>query len=1382
MKIKNKTTYNINSDDHIRNIFDGNRYVELGIIDVDTISRLLSNEVININSITFYPILNKGLGRSTHKDASIRNKLPFFFYRLLSENNPEIRLVITYGLYYYRNIDKKDKFAPVIFIPIRMYYENNRTYVQCISKPFENPELYSLIPNLTKQNLTQNEVLNNIYALDNVLNNLLKLRPNSVRIENYLTYVVTKREEIIISKKFFDNKYNMDVSLKKGDYYYSRMLTKTQKEIVDKAIKGENISFSGYSGTGKTTVLKNIIINGLAKKKKMLYVSDSKESIEDVSNFLKENGLYEYCLNMCKYNDTYSDKQVEHTGIVDENLETVKKTVDEETSIIKEFEKILNKNVANFKFVDLLKRFFLINSFDEVKDFKLDSDNFDFLYKNEYQKIYDALVLIDENLKKMKTFKNSVWNQIPYDNVLKNSSEVMTIINQLHEDFIKLQEKEKELENYGIKTVESFTMMRRYMVTIDEMFKQSFPNKWRKDINQFIQAKKSYSSLKEDFIRYEEVSSYMSKTYANLDSINIDDEIGMLYGEFYDEKDNEIIDNIISNRTTVQNNNVNSILETKDFKESVEKIKETIDQNICESDELIDDFRELINIFSNYPLQGKLMNIVINDKEESTILRLENIVQALKETLFEMDELIQLNPKRNLKIIKSGNSKHEVAQKYNQLSKKKTKLEKEYKEITNSSYKNHDKVIETIFVIKHYYKKIKQKDYGKNIIDFITTFGIGNRKNISEMLFEFEERYNKVITNFNMLKDFNVQNSNISFKEKLDLLNKFNQYIIELFKSNDVILNVVLDSNSILSINTYYKIKADQTEYNETINYLRNHKEYKRLYENYYNGELTDYNFINRLILIYNAYNNLFVNSDSMLASLRKMDIVNELSTEVTQLTNKIGENLRLYTIIFKDSVSRYYFSNLEENINHLKILSENEEELNYYLNVTSAIKVLDKYGLKEMIKYISEDDKVTLLPEKFSYLYFKRIIDKVLEGKEAVIKSNNYIYELEDLIEKENQLCKAISENTIRKLLLNVPKQVINRKNNQSYISKAKITLSKLQYAEEYLKENQFDIVLIDDAHMMNNGGFNGLFKSKQMIICGDHSLNKVANRNLISLVTNSKSYVLRKRMTISPRLLTYGLPSTTSPFRINYSENRGLFVIQKDIVDYIYNLYLYNKHVKINWFIKEIEKQYQAYEDIAELFYENNIPTKEILEFFEHNINISDITWNNYIHSDYDIINFEDYYTNDSEIESKNHFEILKFSKYGLIVNDENNLLEREDIDFAFYNLVKQLYNREDSFISTYTDEVSKIVASMLSERGYKVVHPSNGINLSVIKKNTDQLVSIIILYSNGFAYDVKNNYRFLKEVYQDEGHKIIFRTMLDLIDGPKEFIDGLCEAIDG
>ena len=85
----------------------------------------------------------------------------------------------------------------------------------------------------------------------------------------------------------------------------------------------------------------------------------------------------------------------------------------------------------------------------------------------------------------------------------------MSIINHLYDEFVELREKEIELENYGIKTIESFTMMRRYMVTIDEMFKQTFPSKWKKDINQFLNAKETYSSLKEDFIKFEDAEAYM---------------------------------------------------------------------------------------------------------------------------------------------------------------------------------------------------------------------------------------------------------------------------------------------------------------------------------------------------------------------------------------------------------------------------------------------------------------------------------------------------------------------------------------------------------------------------------------------------------------------------------------------------------------------------------------------------------------------------------------------------------------------------------------------------------------------------------------------------------------------------------------------------------
>ena len=36
--------------------------------------------------------------------------------------------------------------------------------------------------------------------------------------------------------------------------------------------------------------------------------------------------------------------------------------------------------------------------------------------------------------------------------------------------------------------------------------------------------------------------------------------------------------------------------------------------------------------------------------------------------------------------------------------------------------------------------------------------------------------------------------------------------------------------------------------------------------------------------------------------------------------------------------------------------------------------------------------------------------------------------------------------------------------------------------------------------------------------------------------------------------------------------------------------------------------------------------------------------------------------------------------------------------------------------------------------------------------------------------------------KNIYCDKGHKMIIKTMLDLINGPVNFVNKLCEEIDG
>ena len=56
--LKNK--FKIINSVHLRNIFENDYYLELGIIDVEVIKRLLKYEIININEIAFLPIQNKG--------------------------------------------------------------------------------------------------------------------------------------------------------------------------------------------------------------------------------------------------------------------------------------------------------------------------------------------------------------------------------------------------------------------------------------------------------------------------------------------------------------------------------------------------------------------------------------------------------------------------------------------------------------------------------------------------------------------------------------------------------------------------------------------------------------------------------------------------------------------------------------------------------------------------------------------------------------------------------------------------------------------------------------------------------------------------------------------------------------------------------------------------------------------------------------------------------------------------------------------------------------------------------------------------------------------------------------------------------------------------
>ncbi len=74
-------------------------------------------------------------------------------------------------------------------------------------------------------------------------------------------------------------------------YIFSDLLNKRQRKAVVSSMNGSNFSIVGRGGCGKTTTLKNILVNAVNQGKRVLYISNMRETLDDVETFLNENSL-----------------------------------------------------------------------------------------------------------------------------------------------------------------------------------------------------------------------------------------------------------------------------------------------------------------------------------------------------------------------------------------------------------------------------------------------------------------------------------------------------------------------------------------------------------------------------------------------------------------------------------------------------------------------------------------------------------------------------------------------------------------------------------------------------------------------------------------------------------------------------------------------------------------------------------------------------------------------------------------------------------------------------------------------------------------------------------------------------------------------------------
>ena len=1395
---------NISNDTHLKNIFINDSYLELGIIDVDVIKRLLSYELININEITFFPVQNRGLGHSVQNDEYLKKYLPFHFFRNLVINNANLQLCISYGLLQYHNSDRREAFMPIIFIPIKMYWENGNLLVQMINRPFINPRIFSVVITQRTSALHVAE-LKDIYSLDYVLSVIDKMNDLSVRLDNYLTYVEVKDRDIILFKGNSINRLSQDRTYHKTEdfdqvylnsdknIYMSQVFNKVQRETITRLVDGESLSITGYNGTGKTTILKSFIVNNLANGKKTLYISNLQDSIDKMKEYLDDLMLSNYLVDL-----TQSFKSISSNNILElyydpiEDVAPLCNQLQEYYKYLAEYEKEINDSLYGFRFIDMVKGRFLVDtdSANKIDDKWVEIEDFSNIYHHEYETINNILIGIEESFKKIKSFSNSIWKEIPIINNITHINQVINVVFQLNSGLKKLREYEIGLGNFGVKSILSFSEMKKCITPMSRLNASAIPESWKKSVNAFEEARTIFPTLRKDISHYKEKLEEIGRSYRNLDSSDIENKIASLYGSFYHKKDLPVIEKLLQNKVAIRRVMSNAYVCINDFNTVYNELKARMNWNFLDKEDHFQEFLDLVELFKKYYVSCETMTSILNNKVANDIKELDTLNKSIEEIVEEINALEVKNPRLRHLDFQKGNIDYvnELYRTYDTKQKKYRRFVRDYTDICGFSYTQHEDNIKSINGLKDYYDSIKQNKCRKTIIDFILTLKENDYIELLSLFDIFTTSLRRIKELSKVFETYQVSFKGLSTSPFVTKFTNYVDYLNNLYRDNEKLLDVVINNELSYVVSTeYYEIEARINELRAIIDELSNNETYKELYGVLYQSHETNVVAIIDSIDMYDKYKEVFVSNEMIYNSFKKFDELKVIINNIVELIDEIGENLRQYSLLFKDSVSRYYFSNIENNIEYLTKLLDSQEELDIYLSITRGIGVLNEYKLFSIIRFIEENDEISGVASKFSMVYFDGIIKRYLELHPTITNTKEYIDTITKAVALEDVICRQRGIKFVNEILRNIPVDIKKKKikyyNYQEYFdankNRLRIYLANKNFITQYYKYIDYDTIIIDDAHMLLTGDYNNILRNKQVIICGDYQTNMIVNQSLLSMATTDNLVVLRHRYVAGPRKLTMNMSSFFAPHQLSIGGNAGIKVIEKGLDDYLYNLYMQNNKVIINLFIRDIDTMRQAYEDISKSFFKKNISSDEIINFLNENICVCDINVRNYLASDVNILYLKDYYNENSQIVANNLYEILMLAKEELIIYDTNGLLLK-NLDTSFYTMIKELVVEKDIFKRGRISNATSLIESELRKRGYNVYYSGNGINMLIELPNSEELVTLFILYSNDNSSEVLNTFRDFYNQYFKTGHKIIIRNVVDLLKGHKLFVDDLCQEL--
>ncbi len=1418
---------------HLKSIFSTDAYLELGNVDYEALEKLLNYEMININDIVDFSIQNIGIGRMNIQNKDLNNKVPYLYLKNIVDKDKLKQLFISYGILKYTNNDNKEVFMPIVLIPVDMVVISESIYFQLVNSPIENPLLLSTLTEVTKSSILWVNKLDSVYAIDQFCMSFARNEEFSISLENYLTYGDIRKKDVLIDfsklernkeieNKLADRLYSTDLE----DYYYSLPLNKKQREILINAILGKSFSIVGRLGTGKTTVLKDVMINAVNQEKRVLFISDMIETLADILDYMKQINMENYIADL---SIPFTNLQTNAIEVTPRNYFSTKELKDD---LFKRYEKLnqyetaMNGRIANFQYSEVVEE---LLKFSDLSTEKIEIDKLEDLYKHEYFAIKASLEKIQGALLKIDNFKESIWKEIPFLNNVKYPNQIITLIYQIDRCFKTFLEEKNYFEtNFGIKKIENYAMLKNVLYHLENLDITLVPNSWLEEtLKGFKEAQVEYKNLKNEINKIQEINNYSNQRYINLDSINIDNEIAVVFQKCFKQNDLYHIDSLNADRKNVTIKINKGAIQKEIFLKTLEKIFDFSNWEFWKTNEGLEEIIKFINYVSTHKINRKLVNIVVNNQQDSFTNKLNKVTVEIDELMVIVnsfrekypgltikESFIVLKNIEEIKKIESNVTRNKalggIRKKYNNVkiddfvfemeknieaSHHLKELKEQYFNLTKVKYDVNNDLLGELDTLKEYFSNITRYEY---------------RGIITKMLYHLTEKevmateeYEKLLKTLLMYKkaylelfdlitdiskyDLIIQGNN-TYEKILSLDNIF-KYIQNLYFSNDRMLFVIRASEQdYIKAETYLDIRDMMREKNKKINDLKDNEKYKRLFGILYNNEKTEIQLISKIIQNFEDYVNCFENLNFFVNSvhLKRHDLLVTHITTCKEIGNALTEIFKMYCKIFKDGISRYYYNGFEETLEYTNKLLNSKDELLNYLIITEGFGVLNKHKLGKLIKYVITTKRKDKIVADFCFMYLNELNNRYLSNNQILLEIsdiNTYLQEL-------NLLETSIIEQEAKNVLNDIRKFSLHRVNlnglknldYQNYIRRTKgikhIFLGNTKLVEKYINVDDFDLIIVDDAHIPSSN-LQFLSQTKaQVIISGEYQLHESISNNLISIIKNTQKFYLDYRYSLTPKGLIHFMKGQRGIFHNSYSANIGLVIIEKNINDYILELLVNDENVKINYFIKNLTKQQSTYQELSKMLNKKNYNFIQINHFFKNNINICDLANGYLIDADYNIIDYEDYYMVDIDYIYDNMLDNLLLCKKKVIIYDNNKILQEEQ-DFKFAAGLRDILDGYNQIFSQNFNVTSKeLLAQEIKKYGYEVYENNDSMNL--ILKKDDILYGVIVLFDEFNRIEIMNIYREKYCASIKNGWEIVVIEKTTLLHGLDYTAKKIVEAI--